>query len=281
MIRKMKDFKKVLLLFCCFLFLFIYPSPITHHSSPIKPVFAQRQMDDYLYQYEKYRNIHQEYLQAREKYLKYQTLTSRDELIQAGQDFLYARSIVIRTYLQALEFDLKKAPNVVAEQKTELVLSLDEEIDWLLQNEDQIKELDNPTLDDLLEISLRIERREVTFNKLAYLTLSNIVLGKMRLLQTEALAINSLLNDEIIKSENGDLATLNQWLETAKNITFQSQKQIETAESYLSLMNSKAKKKEGILETYGKIKAELEQARSVLLGGIDYQREILREVSSE
>jgi len=265
---------KIFLLFYFFIIL-------TLCFSIVSPVFSQNELKDYQYQSEKYSQAYDDYIKARDAYLTYETLTSRDELITAARDFLYTRAIVMRTYFQILKVELKKAPDVEATQKEYLILSLDSWINWLMDSEEEIKNLQNPTLVDLLEISKRFEKNQNTFSKFAYQTLSNIILGKMRLLQSEATSINFLLADKI--SENGgtkDVVTLNQWMQTVKNMTYQSQKNIEQAEAYLAQLNSSSKTEQNF-ELYKQIQQELEKMQYKLLNAIDYQKEILREVESE
>jgi len=103
----------------------------------------------------------------------------------------------------------------------------------------------------------------------------------MRLLQSEAMSINFLLADKI--NANGypkDPITLNQWLETVKNMAYQSQKSIEQAEAYLAELNESSGNKDNF-GSYKNIQQELEKAKYQLISAIDYQKEILREVESE
>ena len=269
----MKLPKIVLLFFCSIVLLF--------YCSIVSSVFAQNELEDYQYQSEKYRQNYDTYTKARDAYLTYETLTSRDELITAARDFLYTRAIVMRTYFQALKLELKQAPDVESTQKTNLILNLDSQINWLMDTEKEIKNLQNPTLDDLLEVSKRFERNQNIYSKLAYQTLSNIILGRMRLLQSESMSINFLLADKInTNSSAKDTVTLNQWLQTVKNMAYQSQKSIEQAEIYLAELNKISGDKQGF-ELYKEIQQELEKGKYQLLNAIDYQKEILREVSDE
>jgi len=265
---------KITLLLYFFIILFFY-------CFIVSPVFAQNEIQDYQYQSEKYRQTYNAYTKARDAYLTYETLTSRDELIAAAKDFLYARAITMRTYFQVLKKELKQAPDVESTQKTDLILNLDSWINWLMDSEKEINNLQNPTLDDLLEVSKRFERSQEDYSKLAYQTLSNIILGKMRLLQSESMSINFLLADKI--NNNGsakDTITLNQWLQTVKNMAYQSQKSIEQAEIYLAELNGSSRNKDSF-ELYKNIQQELEKAKYQLISAIDYQKEILREVESE
>ncbi len=243
--------------------------------------FAQREIEDYKYQYEKYREYDKAYIQARSEYLKYGTLTSAQDAIKATQDFLYSRAIVLRTYLQTLKYELKNTPGLDSSQKTTLILGLDGEINWLQDQENQTQALTNATLDDLLELSSRVEKKQFSFQKITYQTLSNIMLGKFKSFQTEAVAINFLLTEKVESNGQGkDVATLRQWLQTVADKTYQSQKNIENSQNYLALINKATRDKE-VTENYNKLKKELDQAKISLQATTKFQQEILKEVGGE
>lgn len=247
----------------------------------VPSVFARQEMSDYQYQYEKYRDYYQNYLRARDAYLKYQTLTSQTELSQAGQDFLFSRAIVVRTYLQVIKSLLYQAVDVTPSQKTELILALDTQINSLAENEKQIENFTNPTFNELLENSLRLEKKANLYQKLAYQSLANILLGEVRALSSETVGINFLLEDKIKKaSATRDVTTLNQWLQSIRDKTYQAQKNIESAEDSLVLLNKSSSGKDAF-NYYGKVQVELGKARAAFLENLNYQKEILKEVENE
>ncbi len=242
--------------------------------------YAQRQLEDYSYQYEKYRVVRDQYVQARNSYQKYKTLTSQTELIKSGKDFLASRNLVLKTYFLAISFLLKQTPNIIPENKNTLILSLDRENTWFADYGESVDELTTPNFDDLLEISQRFEQREYDFKKLAYQTLANIIIAKLRNLQAESGAINFLLEDKIRENASQlNQTTLNQWMESVRNMNYSSQQNIRNAEDYLLKLNSQDGKNSN--DIYQKIQEELEKARLELLETIKYQKEILREVSDE
>jgi hypothetical protein len=174
---------------------------------------------------------------------------------------------------------LREAVDIDPTQKRELTLALDEEITWLQGNETQIKNMQNPTFNDLLEISLRVEKKANLYQKLAYQTLANIILGKMRALSSETVAINFLLEDKIKNtSSDKDTVTLQQWLQTVRDKTYQGQKNIEKAEEYLNLLARTGNGKEA-LDYYKKIQEELGKARVSFIDNLNYQKEIFSEVN--
>ena len=247
----------------------------------ITPVFAQREFDDYSYQYEKYRDFAKTYEEARTKYLTYQTLTAQDELAAAAKNLILSRCLVMRTYLVLLKLKIGQGANVVSATRTKLILSLDSEIGWLAEHETDIKNLTNPTFDDILATSLRFEKKGVLFSQLSYQVQANMMVGKMRSLQAESVAINFLLADGISKNaHNKDTTTLNQWLEQVKEKTYLSQKYLDLADNSLTEFD-RYNQEQSFLTSFNKIRGDLEQVRVGLLGAIDKQKEILAEVKND
>ncbi|GEM_PF-3826716 len=239
-----------------------------------RPLFAQNEISDYQYQNEKYREAYQVYLKTREAYLKYQTLTSQTDFNKASQDFLYLRAKVLRNYFQVIKKILRETVDIEPNQRQALILALDREIDSLEAYENQLQNLQQPTLNDLWEISLRVERRVNFYKKLAYQSLANIILGRMRSLNSESVAINFLLEEKIKNNPDKEVTLLNQWLQTVRDKTYQSQKNLEKAENYLELLN-KSETGQDAYNFYLKIQEELGKAKAGFLENLNFQREIL------
>lgn len=248
------------ILICFFGLLIFYPAQ----------VLGQREVDDYLYQYEKYRDYQKNFEETRDKYLTYQTLTAKDELIKSGKNYLVSRALVLQTYLEVLKLKIKETQNIASDTRTELILSLDEEINWLKDYQSSINNLKNPDLAELLEYSEKLERKEDDYRKSSYRVLAYNLLGQVKQLQQESVAINFLLKEKTKK---------NQWLTTVTEGADISQKYIESAEEHLDKINSGGVNQ--ISGEFTNFKQELEKARDKLLEILPYQQEILKEVDSD
>lgn len=263
----MKKIKILLLLVTCYLLL-------------ITPSFAQNELSDYQFQYEKYREEEDAYLSARNKYLEYETLTSKNEAITATKQVLVRRAQVLRTYFILLKYRLHATPSVVDEEKSRLSGYLDEEIGWL---EDHLKELEglsNPQLAQLLEISKRLERKDKEYRSNAYQTISNILLGKSRAISAEQTAINVLLEEKINESQNAtSAASLKNWIGEAKNNAYWGSQAIQRAEINLPEFERLKYDVEDLVRLVGKVQAELETAKGLFKKGIGFQKEIVEALS--
>lgn len=243
---------------------------------PLKS-YAQKQFDDYQYQYEKYLQFEKTYNEARNKYLTYQTFNSEADFLTSGKNLLLSRVLVTRTYLEFLQLEIRKAANILSDSRTNLILTLDSQINWLKSNEADIQSLEKPTIDDLLQLSTRIESNAGQYYFSSYRVMANIMVGNVRSLQQESLAINLLLSDRIARGGYAqDSQTLNLWLETVKEKLYTSQQTLAQAEYYLSIIESGQTK--DLQDSFSKMKQSLESTRIVLSQAIQSQKELYTEV---
>lgn len=264
--------KKIKLLLILILF-------IIHYSSFITPVFAQREVEDYLYQSEKYRQIYTEFVSARDKFLKYTSLSSKKEAEKLTWQMLAQRAETLRTYMLALRYKLRSTLGVVAiKDKAGLSSSLDRESIWLAAHKKEIEQIDNPTLDELFEISDRLEDKNSDLMTLSYETLAAVLLGKERDLQSQSVSIANLLNDRIDQVALAtQTAVLRQWLEEVKNKNYFSQKKIETSEEELSNLK-KTNSARQLLKSFNLIQKNLEDSKYFLNQALSYQKEIFEKL---
>ena len=69
-----------------------------------KFVFAFREMEDYLFQYEKYQEVYDQFTTSRDKFLKYEILSVREQAIEAVKKLLLQRNQTLRTYFLVLKY---------------------------------------------------------------------------------------------------------------------------------------------------------------------------------
>lgn len=254
---------KKILFFCFIILLFSFSS---------KHIFANEE-EDYLFQQEKYQQDYKNFTTARDKYLKYQTLTAKDEAIKTVKSLINQRNKTLRTYFLALKIKLKTTPGIVnSDQREKLISNLDKEISWLIDQDEQAKSLTNPSLDDLFIISDRFEAKKDIFERLSYQSLTAILLGKTSNLHTKSIAINDLLIDKVNQLEASKSAKFKGWLREVQNENYLSQKQIEEVSSQELLL---AKKKgQRLKKIYFTVQTILEKAKGYLKQALSFQEEI-------
>lgn len=244
-------------------------------------VFAARELEDYLFQYERYREIYKDFVTARDKYLKYKTLSSKGEVVEATKNLVNQRNEALRTYFLALKWKLKTTPGVVgSERRASLISQLDKEIIWLENQNDQIKSLPHPSLDDIFIISDRFEDKRDYFISLSYQSLTAVLLGKARDLRSDSIAITTLLTERVGEMESTKAAQLKDWLREVENKNYLAQKEIEVAESQQELLKKKKKERQ-LAAVYSQVQLNLEKSREYLSQAFSFQKEIYNFFNNE
>jgi len=92
-------------------------------SSPPPPYLQYQQ--DYIYQYDLYQQAYLKYIDKRDVYTKYGTITTQKEKFTAAIDAINARNLTLRTYLTALRtmLDEYQSANPTATESDKIELS--------------------------------------------------------------------------------------------------------------------------------------------------------------
>lgn len=262
-------FIPILLFAFCFLLVLSVAERLISRS-----VFAQKEYDDYNYQYQNYQQAYQSFTLSRDAYIKFQTLQSREEAISATKKFIIQRNDVLRSYFLALKLKLRTTQGVVSTQRqADLVSSLDKEIIWLENENNQVNSLTSPALDDLFIYSDHLESRKEDLLLLAYQSLATILVGKANALQAESIGIGTLLGDRINKYQATGSAQLKEWLRAVDNQNYLSQKEIETAETKYNSFGIE-KREDRMVQIYAEIQNTLEKFRTNISQSVGFQKEI-------
>lgn len=239
-----------------------------------RSVFAQKEYDDYNFQYQNYQQAYQSFTLSRDAYIKFQTLQSREEAISATKKFIIQRNDVLRSYFLALKLKLRTTPGVVSTQRqADLVSSLDKEVIWLENENNQVNGLNSPALDDLFIYSDHLESRKEDLLLLAYQSLATILVGKANALQAESVGIGTLLGDRINKYQATGSAQLKEWLRAVDNQNYLSQREIETAETKYNTFGVE-KREDRMVQIYAEIQNTLETFRTNITQSVGFQKEI-------
>jgi hypothetical protein len=243
----------------------------------VTPVKAQRVVEDYIYQYEKYGKVYDNFKLSRDKYKTYDVLSSRNEAVEAARALILQRNQVLRTWLLALKNKVRNTPGVV-EVDGGLFGQMDRQIVWLEENSEEISSLQTPSFEDLFVLSDRVEEKEAEFMRSGYQTLAEVLLGKIRTLNSESVALTTLLSEEISKSENATRAAeLDLWLKEVRVKNYLAGKEIEAAE--INLANLKSTSRVGSLKNYyTNLKIDVDDTKLYLEQALSYQKEIMGEL---
>jgi len=261
MIRKIKVLAIVLMLLTLFTF-------------GVKTLRAQNELSDYSFQYEQYTKDYKDFLQIKDEYLQYETLESQEKMIQSLKVLLIQRAEAERSYFLLLRNRLRNSPGLILSEKNKLINYLTEEVIFLGEHKKEIAGLDQAKLQDLLDLSEEFESKEIEYKNKSYQTLFYLLLGKTKDLQSDAVSINALFNEEINNQVLDRQDFLRSWLEEADSQVLLSQK--KTDETELSAKQfEESLKVEELINAFNKIKSTMQDSKLALDKALSYQKELL------
>ena len=240
---------------------------------PFKTAFAQVETD-YLFQYEEYRTAYNNFLVARDKYLKYKTLTARDEALEKTKKIILQRDEVLRTYFIALRTKITTATISPLTLKDETLKKIDEETKWLEQHKEKANNTPFANYQQLFSLSSELESKQLTIYKLIYQSLTLINLEKNQSLQQDTVFLWEALNDEVEASSGADLqGKLVPWLTATKEKNRLAEQQTNLSKDKLDELN-KIEKLEELVKIYNQIESFLDTGIKYLKESFSYQKEI-------
>lgn len=235
-----------------------------------------RAYSDYLYNYNLYRESYGTYSTAREAFLKYQTLTSKNEALGKTREMLNHQDEVIKTYLTALKLKLTGISGLSNDEQHILSLNLDNEITWFGQHQEELNKAGS--LEDLVAVAGKSKEQYRKTEVLIYQTLGAILAGKETALREEiSQKIKSLKEKvgEIRLKGDKDTSLAERWLLEAENrLTKSQEKQFAAQQTLVKLKESSLNK----TRIYNEAQSSLEKSHQFLKEANSYLKEIIREL---
>lgn len=139
------------------------PSP-----TPTPTLFDQYKKD-YLFQYDKYQQSYLKYIEKKQVYTKYGTITTQKEKFEASLGAIDARNRTLKSYLAALKVKLDdyKSTNPTATERNQIEISKWEA--WCEEQYTVIPSINNE--DDLIKWTKDFENKYVTIQQTIYTAL--------------------------------------------------------------------------------------------------------------
>lgn len=221
---------------------------------------AQESFDDayqgYLKTYDAYRDSHTNYLSARNQYLQFGTLNSRNDALTAVKNFMLARDLVLQGYISLL-----RIKNV----NSTYVPQLDEQFNFLELHKQQIPPL--ATLEDATDVSAQIANRQGFLQATAQGVMASLIHSridnfKLRLILLENEA-SAMINN--LRNQNKDVSTLDRWLLDARGKRLLAEEKI--SQSQLTIQY-------GGGEVFTTTKVLLYQANQYIREALSYHNEL-------
>lgn len=280
-------FRKILLPFFILVFSFI---PLGRRLSVfLNPpqVFSQeagsqefnKAYQEYQTRLEEYQKAHDDYILARSQYLKFLTLTSKQNAQVATSIMLKARDAVVVSYLKTLVARMNEIEGIPAENRQTVMDKLNAEIAWFEDHKNNISASDS--LDTLTSKSDEAKKRYTELNILAHTALFTISDGRINDYQKRHSEIFQRTKDkfEQIKNEKREDYTLSdrkkeiieRWISEAEARAAKSEESQADAQKSLNL---------GVnIQTYTIAISKLDTSQEYLKEATLFVKEIIREIT--
>lgn len=177
----------------------------------VKPIHAQEQADlysqyrtDYLYQQSQYQKNYLDYLNKKDVYIQYRTISSEKDKIVATKNVLYSRNLMLKSYLMALRVGLDKYKSINPNDTEKSQIEIKKWEDWTDEQNLIIPNFNNTS--DIQNWAKTFQSRYIEIQKVIYsgLTQANINLRLYNLNEIKLLA-------DTIKSDQNNPDPTNDW----------------------------------------------------------------------
>ncbi len=230
---------------------------------------------------EQYNDRHSKYVIARTQYFAYKTLTSQNNAQVATSDMMVSRVEVLLNYLEVLKLRFRDSEGVSDDIKNENRTFIDGEINWFNTYKGRIV----PTT-PLLDMQKLSDEERDRYNQLKnklYPRLYSLFAGRIDNYRNRLLGSFDLIKGrvEIIKKDERsqyklndyEIENIDRWInETNIKLTKSSLEQTAIRARYPNISN---------LREFDASLTGLDKVRTILLKGVTYLGEIIREIKYE
>jgi len=266
-----------------------YVLPVwSQEAVPAQETAFDRQYSDYQAQIKEYELKHSDYILKRSQYLRFKTLTSQEDAIDATGEMLFARADVVASYLKTLKEKLKEGEDIPADFEARITVSIDDELVWLSSHKGETATAE--TLKDLEGSSLESSERFSSSQNLAfYETLSAIALGKVLGYEKRTQDLFDGLKKKLdeIRSDSRDeysfssnkFQILDRWMFDAETRIERSKQRSVSVSTLFSQKNTKSKRTNA-LSLYNQTLTTLGQSQLYLKEANTFMGEVIRELKT-
>lgn len=232
---------------------------------------------------EEYRRTHEDYVLARSQYLKFKTLTSKNNAKEVTLKMLESRDEVAKTYLISLKERIKETKGISKGTSEGLIFRIDEELTWFADHKDKLPSAGS--LEDLVSDSEEASERYASVTPLIYESLTAISSGRVSHFRERLNNIFSGTRDkvnEIKEEERTDykfssrkIQIIDRWIfETENRIARSEEKQAE-AETLKAGFGDERKQYASV---YNNTLLLLGESQQYLKEASSFVKEIVREI---
>src|SRR3989344_935190 len=258
----MKVFKILAVIFLLFLAPHIFAS-------------SQQAYQDYLFQFDTYRQKYSEFTVAKNEYLKFKTLTSQTTALEKTIAMLSSRDLLLRSYLLLLNEKLNEDRGLVLTERQTYQTLINNEVIFLEDHSRLVGSIGS--LDDADHASGQLASHYTVLGASVRQPLGGVTLGQLAVLAKEfdtTLASARALSD----SNRGTFppqkqATIDRWLLQIANIRSLYQQKIEQIVSTNNTFNGNTLDIQN--RNLSDLKKNVSEARAYLLDGTRFLQELV------
>jgi hypothetical protein len=255
------------------LFLLILPS---FFAKPVRAT-SQQAYQDYLHQFDRYRQTYSDFQLARDTYLKYRSLTSQTAAVTAAQTMMAQRNLLLHSYLSFLNEKLNDDQGLGTAAKQQYQGNLQREITFLDAQKEQIAGV--TTIDDATRSSGLLETHYLPLHITIRQTIIGVTLGK--LLDLTKSFDQNLATAQTLVSKNTAILTpekvsiINRWFVQIQNTRTLYQQKIDDIGVFATTQIATVSSLSDLDQKFADINKKFAEARQLLTQQSSYLGEVV------
>lgn len=237
-----------------------------------------RAYQDYLYQFDQYRQRNAEFEIAKNEYLKFKTLTSENDALEKTRALLTQRAQLLRAYLLLLNEKLNESVHMIPTDKQVYQTMINNEVSFLDSHSLLIPSVGS--IEDAIEVSNHLQDHYVILQKTIRQTIGGLTIAELSGLAEDYDAI-LVSSKNLINSSSGGFtlekqAVIDRWvLQITNKRTLYQQKITQIKASNSELGASNVNKIDDIDERFTEIQRMAADARQELIEGNSFMGELV------
>lgn len=235
---------------------------------------SEKAYQDYLYQFDLYRQKFNDFQISRNEYLKFKSLSAESIAIQKTREMLSQRSLLFKAYLFLLNEKIAESPSLTAQERDFYTGSIRTEVDFLETHSQFVSSVQ--TIQDAIKASQQLEGRYTVIQTIMRQTVLGLNLARLRVLAEDYNArmveAKTLVEEARKEFPAERQATLDRWFNQIGNKrTLYNQKQ-ETITQTISSMKGNSIK--DLDQKFADTLKRITEAQQELKEGTSYMTEL-------
>lgn len=236
---------------------------------------SERAYQDYLYQFDLYRQTYSDFTIAKNEYEKFGSLTSQATALTKTSSMLSQRDQLIRAYLLLLREKLNEDKGLADTQKLTYRTLMSNEITFLDQHSTLVGSIGS--LEDATNVSRELESHYAVLGSSMRQTIVGVSLGQLSILARQfdqTLAdVKALVSSSRASFTPQKQATIDRWMLQITNTRSLYQQKIDSISTTNAQM--KGSSIDSLDETFRQLKRDLGQAKLYLMEGNRFMGELI------